>query len=183
MIFFKMIIQIIQIEKIIQHNMFFCFVFAVYDVLLICSIQISGVTMMRLQVTALAVFHRICIEWVIFRSAKNCVLFLSQSFREICGSVTDWIYFSTRNITLTLQSQHCMIKSMPFCVGYNLPISWVHNVFNAGKVKTFGWQWLSLKYDTTQFLIDKLTNLLCNPEIGIKVLGLVCITLTSARPQ
>ena len=55
MIFFKMIIQIIQIEKIIQHNMFFCFVFAVYDVLFICSIQISGVTMMRLQVTALAV--------------------------------------------------------------------------------------------------------------------------------
>ena len=52
---FKRIIQITQIKKIIQHNIIFCVAFAVYDVLFICTIEISGVNMMGLQVTALVV--------------------------------------------------------------------------------------------------------------------------------
>ena len=71
-----------------------------------------------------------------------------------------------------------MIKLMPFCVRYDLPdigmtVSWPHNVFKQGKQKC----------DKTQFLIDNLTNLLCELEVGIMVLDLAYITLMRARPQ
>ena len=69
-----------------------------------------------------------------------------------------------------------MIKLMPFCVGYDLPdigvtVSWPHNVFKQGKQKCY----------KTQFLIDKLTNLLCELEVGIMVLDLDYNTLMTAR--
>ena len=65
---------------------------------------------------------------------------------------------------------------MPFCVGYDLPdigvtVSWPHNVFKQGKQKCY----------KTQFLIDKLTNLLCELEVGIMVLDLDYNTLMTAR--
>ena len=70
-----------------------------------------------------------------------------------------------------------MIKIMPFCVGYDLPdigmtVSWPHNVFKHGKQKCY----------KIQFLIDKLTNLLCELKVGIMVLDLAYITLMRARP-
>ena len=68
---------------------------------------------MRLQVAALVVpkmyrFHIIFIEWVTFRSAKNCMLLLRQSFGEIPDSVTHWVYFSTRTIVLTLSPESAL---------------------------------------------------------------------------
>ena len=67
---------------------------------------------------------------------------------------------------------------MHFCVGYDLPdigmtASWPHNVFKQGKQKC----------DKIQFLIGKLTNLLCELEVGIMVLDLAYITLMRARPH
>ena len=71
-----------------------------------------------------------------------------------------------------------MIKIIPFSVGYDLPdigmtVFWSHNVFKQGKQKC----------DKTQYLIDNLTNLLCEIEVGIMVLDLAYITLMRARPQ
>ena len=65
---------------------------------------------------------------------------------------------------------------MPFCVGYDLPdigltVSWPDNVFKQGNQKCH----------KTQFLIDKLTNLLCELEVGIMVLDLDYNTLMTAR--
>ena len=54
-----------------------------------------------------------------------------------------------------------------------MTISWVHNVFKQEKQK----------FDKTQFLIGKLTNLSCQLQVGIMVLNLACITLMSARPH
>ena len=54
-----------------------------------------------------------------------------------------------------------------------MTISWVHNVFQQEKKKC----------DKTQFLIDKLTNLSCQLQVGIMVLNLACFTLMSARPH
>ena len=54
-----------------------------------------------------------------------------------------------------------------------MTVSWPHDVFLQGKQK----------YYKTQFLIDKLTNLSCQLQVGIMVLNMAWITLMSPSPH